>query len=61
MRVDEVVRAIVERALVKRPVEIALPRRRALLAKVAGGWPAVASLLTGRMTRLGKRKQARLP
>lgn len=61
LKIEEVVRAIVDRALVKHPVEIALPRRRALLAKVAGGWPAVASLLTGRMTRLGKRRQARLP
>lgn len=60
LKIEEVVRAIVDRALVKRPVEIALPRRRALLAKVAGGWPAVASLLTDRMTRLGLRHQAKI-
>ena len=57
---EQVVRAIVDRALVKRPVEITLPRPRGLLAKVAGSFPAVAGLLTGSMTRTGLRNQAKM-
>jgi len=60
LQAEEVARAIVERALVKRPVELTLPRHRALLAKLAGNWPALATLLLNSMTRLGLRRQARL-
>ncbi|HXA86076.1 MAG TPA: SDR family oxidoreductase [Candidatus Dormibacteraeota bacterium] len=60
LTIDQVVHAIVDRALVKRPTEIALPRARGLLAKVAGSFPGIASLLAGSMTRTGLRNQAKM-
>lgn len=57
---DQVVDAIVNRALVKRPTEITLPRARGLLAKIAGSFPGVANMLAGSMTRTGLRNQAKL-
>jgi len=58
LRIDEVVRAIVDRALVDRPVEITLPRSRAGLAKLASCFPTIASFLFSSMTRRGLRNQA---
>lgn len=60
LTIDQVVHVIVNRALVKRPMEIALPRPRALLAKFAGSFPSVAAILAGSMTRTGLRNQSRL-
>ncbi|MGZ4842240.1 MAG: SDR family oxidoreductase [Candidatus Angelobacter sp.] len=60
LTVDQVVRAIVDRALVNRPTEITLPRARGLLAKAAGSFPGIASLLAGYMTRTGVRNQSRI-
>lgn len=57
---EQVVRAIVDRALVKRPAEITLPRARGLLAKAAGSFPGLVGRLTGSMTRTGLRNQAKL-
>jgi 3-oxoacyl-[acyl-carrier protein] reductase len=57
---EQVVRAIVDRALVKRPTEITLPRGRGLLAKAAGSFPGIANMLAGSMTRTGLRNQAKL-
>lgn len=57
---NQVVSAIMDRALVKRPVEIVLPRPRGLLAKIAGSFPAVAGLLTESVTRTGLRNQAKM-
>ncbi len=56
----QVVRAIVDRGLVKRPLEIVLPGPRGLLAKLAGSFPALASLLAGSMMRTGIRNQAKI-
>jgi 3-oxoacyl-[acyl-carrier protein] reductase len=56
----QVVDAIVNRALVNRPTEITVPRARGLLAKIAGGFPGVANMLAGSMTRTGLRNQAKL-
>ena len=56
----QVVDAIINRALVKRPTEITLPRARGLMAKIAGSFPGVANLLAGSMTRTGLRNQAKL-
>jgi 3-oxoacyl-[acyl-carrier protein] reductase len=56
----EVVRAVVDRALVKRPMEITLPRARGLLAKAAGSFPILAQRLAASMTRTGLRNQAKL-
>jgi 3-oxoacyl-[acyl-carrier protein] reductase len=60
LKAEDVARAIVDRALVKRPMELAVPRHRALLTKVAGSVPALATPLLGAMTRLGLRRQKRL-
>jgi 3-oxoacyl-[acyl-carrier protein] reductase len=60
LTIDQVVHAIVDRALASRPVEITLPRGRGLLAKIAGNFPGVANLLAGSMTRTGLRNQAKL-
>jgi NADP-dependent 3-hydroxy acid dehydrogenase YdfG len=57
---QEIVRAIVDRALVKRPAEITLPRPRGLLAKFAGSFPGVAQLLASPMIRTGLRNQAKI-
>ena len=57
---EEVVRAIVDRALVKRPMEITLPRARGLLAKTAGSFPGLAQRLAASMTRTGLRNQAKM-
>ena len=60
LTIEQVVHAIVDRALVKRPAEITLPRPRGVLAKLAGAWPGVAALLVGPMTRSGLRNQAKV-
>src|SRR5262249_11241600 len=60
LTVETLVRAIVDRALVKRPVELTLPRRRGWLAKIAGNFPSLASLLVESMTRTGLRNQSRM-
>lgn len=60
MTTEQVVRAIVDRAMVRRSMEITLPRPRGLLAKLAGSFPAAATLLAGSMTRKGLRNQSRL-
>lgn len=57
---DQIVRAVVDRALVKRPLEITLPRARGLLAKTAGSFPGLAGRLGAVMTRKGLRNQARM-
>lgn len=57
---EQVVRVIVDRALVKRPTEITVPRARGLLAKAAGSFPGIANMLAESMTRTGMRNQAKL-
>jgi len=57
---EQVVRAIVDRALVKRPTEITLPRARGLLAKLAGSFPGLTRRLADSMTRTGLRNQAKM-
>ena len=58
LTIQEVVDAIVNRAMVKRPIEITLPRSRATLAKIASAWPGLAGRLAATMTRRGLRNQA---
>ncbi len=60
LTVEKLVREIVDHAMVKRPMELTLPRPRALLAKFAGSFPSLASLLLGPMVRTGLRNQSRL-
>jgi 3-oxoacyl-[acyl-carrier protein] reductase len=60
LTIDQVVHVMVERALVKRPTEMTLPRARGLLAKAAGSFPGIANMLAGPMTRTGLRNQAKM-
>ena len=57
---EQVVRAVVDRALVKRPIEITLPPARGLFAKMAGSFPGFAMLLAGFLMRTGLRNQNRM-
>jgi len=61
LKTDEIVRAIVDYGLVKRPMELTMPKGRALLAKLAASWPALASMLVDTMISKGRKKQAGLP
>jgi len=56
----DVVDAIIDRALRQRPLEVALPRSRAILAKLAGLFPSGATRLSGRLRRRGAARQATL-
>jgi NADP-dependent 3-hydroxy acid dehydrogenase YdfG len=58
---QDVARAIVNRGLAARPLELPIPRHRALGTKIAGIWPSAAIRLLGALTRMGLRRQARLP
>jgi len=60
LTVEKLVREIVDRAMVKRPMELTLPRARSLLAKFGGCFPSMASLLLGSMTRTGLANQAKM-
>lgn len=60
LTIPEVVSAIVDRVLVRRPVEVTLPRSRGLLAKLAASFPSLAQMLAGPMIRTGLRNQSRI-
>jgi 3-oxoacyl-[acyl-carrier protein] reductase len=61
LQTDEVVRAIVNVGLTKRPMELTMPKGRAWLAKLAGNWPGLAGMLVDTMINKGRKKQAALP
>ncbi len=56
----EVVDAVLDRALVKRPLEIAIPLDRGLLARAGGIAPAVAQKLYPMMKKKGLERQKRV-
>lgn len=56
---DDVVGAIVERVLPKRPVEFVLPESRGRLARLAGALPAIAALIGGPLEKRGLKAQER--
>lgn len=58
---EDVGQAIVNRGLTRRPLELPIPLHRAIGTKLAGVWPRPAMALLGALTRLGLRRQARLP
>ena len=58
---EAVAQTIVNRGLAKRPLELPIPLHRAIGTKLAGIWPGAAAVLLGALTRLGLRRQARLP
>ena len=57
LEASDVSRLILGRVLEKRPVLVAIPRRRALLARLADLFPGIARVLTSRLTRQGRRVQ----
>jgi 3-oxoacyl-[acyl-carrier protein] reductase len=59
LTIQEVVDAIVKRAMITRPLEVTLPRSRSALAKIASAWPGLAGMLSATMTRRGLRNQSR--
>ena len=57
---DDVVEAIVGRAMKRRPLEITLPWHRALLARLVGFKPSLAAPLIRRLTKAGLKRQAKV-
>lgn len=57
---DDVVRAIVDEVLPRRPLMLAIPRSRALLARLADLFPRTAVWLEPLLRRLGRARQARM-
>ncbi len=57
LRVEDISRAIVERVLPRRPLEVYLPRSRALLARLADLFPATALWLRPVLERRGRARQ----
>ncbi len=60
LRTEEVVQAILGDAMRNQSLEVALPRGRAWLARIAGLFPASTRLLQRRLQRRGAATQARL-
>lgn len=60
LQTDEVVAAILDRALVKRPLLLSLPRRRAALARFVDLWPRASRWLAPSLRRQGLKRQAQL-
>lgn len=58
LSVDEVVDAIINEALVKRPLEIVLPRMRGVLAKFANSFPSLAATQVKALRKKGMQHQA---
>lgn len=58
LTVDEVVDAIINEALVKRPLEIMLPRMRGVLAKFANTFPSLAATQVKALRKKGMQHQA---
>lgn len=59
LTVEDVGRAIFERALPRRPLEITLPRSRGWLAKLTSLWPASAGWILPSLTRDSLKRQAK--
>ncbi len=59
LTVDEVVDAVIDRALVSRPLEIAIPLERGLLARAGGIVPSVAQALYPMLKKKGLQGQRR--
>jgi NAD(P)-dependent dehydrogenase (short-subunit alcohol dehydrogenase family) len=59
LTVEDIGEAVVQRVLTTRPIEIALPTGRGLLARLAGDFPEAARSLRPLLVRTGRRHQAR--
>lgn len=58
--VQEVVDVILQRVLVKAPIEVTIPRGRGLLAKLASAWPGIDSLLLPGLIAKGQKRQQQI-
>jgi 3-oxoacyl-[acyl-carrier protein] reductase len=54
---QEVVDAILDRALVKAPIEITLPAARGFVSKIASFLPGLSALMLGSLQRRGRQQQ----
>lgn len=59
LEADDVVELILGKTISKRPLLISLPKHRALLARIADLFPALARPISGLLEKKGKRVQAR--
>jgi 3-oxoacyl-[acyl-carrier protein] reductase len=60
LTVQEVTSVIVENVLVRRPLEVLIPRSRGALARAASLWPGLARFLAPSMLRRGAERQQAL-
>lgn len=60
LKTEDVVSAVLDRALVKKPLLLSLPRRRAALARFVDLWPRAARWLAPPLRRQGLKRQAQL-
>jgi 3-oxoacyl-[acyl-carrier protein] reductase len=60
LTVEEVARAIVERVLVERPLEVVLPRHRGWIAKAVSAWPEMGARIAPFFIRRGAKRQKAL-
>jgi 3-oxoacyl-[acyl-carrier protein] reductase len=60
LTVEDIERAIVEKVLPERPLEVGLPFSRQLLARVANTAPGIAKLVEPRLSKKGRAAQERI-
>lgn len=60
LTVEDVASVVLGRVLAKRPLLVAIPRRRAWLARFADLFPSAAKWLTARLERQGRKRQEEL-
>lgn len=60
LTVEDIERAIVDEVLPDRPLEVAIPRSRAVLARFATAAPAAAQAIAPLMLKLGRRQQEKM-
>jgi len=57
LTVRDISRVVFERVLRNRPVEVGIPGGRAFLARIAGAFPTIGRIVSGRLRRRGARTQ----
>src|SRR5690606_22591341 len=60
LRPDDVVRAIIDEVLPRRPLLLAIPRGRAVLARIADLFPRTAQWIEPIMRKVGRARQRRM-
>ncbi len=57
LSVEDVSRVVFDRIIPKRPIEVAIPRRRSLQARIVSAFPRLSGLMLGRLRRRGRKAQ----